>query len=406
MKKNLLHVVVLAAATLISSITMAQSNQTINADGVKLHVVTSNPGIFEVTSVILENQDETMLVDAQFSREDARRIVDLIEKTGKPLSTIFISYSDPDFYFGLDYIAERFPAARIISTPQTAYIINATKDEKMAIWAPKLGNNAPQKIIVPTPVQDNHIMFGPTRVDIIKPRGDEQHSCLWIPSAKVILGGIYINDAHHLWIADSQSRADRDKWVDGLAKLEAMGPEYCIPSHFRAGKENLRGSAAIDFTRGYLTSFEKALGSSATSGEVIAKMKDAYPGLDGESNLEMTAKVLKGEMPWSVVDAFPAIERTAMVDFGGDYVFRLNFTDNTRMNFEGLKGTQKGVTDNVIYNAVEVAPHVYMVYWTEPKTNIHVVHVEDFTSGKAYTNISAPDGSFTNLKGTIKLLDE
>ena len=45
-----------------------------------------------------------------------------------------------------------------------------------------------------------------------------------------------------------------------------------------------------------------------------------------------------------------------------------------------------------------------MVYWTE-KDNTHVVHVEDFGAGVAYTNIASPDGSFTNLGGTLRLPD-
>ncbi len=36
--------------------------------------------------------------------------------------------------------------------------------------------------------------------------------------------------------------------------------------------------------------------------------------------------------------------------------------------------------------------------------NTHVVHVEDYGRGVVYTNVSAPDGSFTGLKGTLRLL--
>ncbi len=218
------------------------------------------------------------------------------------------------------------------------------------------------------------------------------------------MGGIYLSDAQHIWVADSPTKEDRLKWIAGLEFMEKLAPDYVIPAHFTAGKSDLKGNAPILFTKHYLATLENALDSSAGSGDVIQKMKAHYPELSGISNLEMTAKVLKGEISWKTARAFPAIGRKAEVNFGGDYVFELNFEDERHMSFVGTTGKLKGATDHVEYTAVEVAPKVYMVYWSEPVNKSHVVHIEDFGSGTAYTNISAPDGSFTNLKGTLKLI--
>lgn len=367
-----------------------------------MHVFTSYPVIFEVASVVLEGKNEVVLIDAQFSRNNAQSLVDLIRKTGKPLTTVFISYSDPDFYFGLDHIAKNFPDAKIYSTAQTAYLIGATKDEKVSIWGPQLGENAPQQIIIPEAIAENYFMLGDTKIEIIRPQNDEQHSYLWIPSLKTILGGIYINEGSHLWVADSQTADSRRKWVAALDAMEALNPEYVIPAHFSVATGTVKGTSAIKSTKQYLLGLEEILGASADSRPVIERMKALYPDLEGVSSLEMTAKVLTGEMPWTSVDAYPLIGKKVQADFGGDLVFELDFIDNTHMAFRGVKGTRKDVTDNVIYTAIEVAPEVYMVYWTEPATNTHVVHVQDFNRGIVYTNISNPGGTFTNLKGTIR----
>jgi hypothetical protein len=405
MKKIFLLSAIMFATLFLNQQAMAQSYEVIEKSGIKMHVFTSKPVIFEVSSVLLEGKKEVVLIDAQFSKEDAQRVVDMIKATGKELTMIFISYSDPDYYFGLNHIAKQFPKAKIYSTAQTAYLINATKDEKTAIWSPQMGDNAPEKIIVPTEINDDHFMLEDKRIEIKKIVNDEQHSFLWIPTVRTILGGIYLNDAEHLWVADSQTKEDRTKWIAGLEVMENLNPDYSIPAHFIAGKSNLKGNAPILFTKKYLTALENVLNNSTNSREVIQKMEALYPNLDGVSNLEMTAKVLKGEMPWKTVEAFPAIGRKAEVNFGGDYVFELNFEDGQYMSFTATTGSLKGATDRVKYTAVEVAPKVYMVYWSEPKNKSHVVHVEDFGSGTAYSNISAPDGSFTNLKGTLKLLN-
>ncbi len=180
-----------------------------------------------------------------------------------------------------------------------------------------------------------------------------------------------------------------------------LKPEHAIPAHFVP----LLYGDPIEFTRRYLVSLEKALDNSTSAAEVILRMKLIYPNLPGEPDLEMTAKVLKGEMAWKTVGAFPAIARKAEVNFGGEFVFELDFHNEHSMTFRSLRQRAEGrpVTGTVEYTAVDVAPQAYMVYWTE-KDNTHVVHVEDFGHGVAYTNISAPDGAFTNLKGAIKLL--
>lgn len=402
MRKGIVLSTFLLLFVFLSTTIMSQNVKTIERGNVKMHVFTSYPIIFEVASVVLEGKNEAVLIDAQFNRNNAQSLVELIRKTGKPLTTVFISYSDPDFYFGLDHIAKNFPDAKIYSTAQTAYLIGATKDEKVSIWGPQLGENAPQQIIIPEAIAENYFMLGDTKIEIIRPQNDEQHSYLWIPSLKTILGGIYINEGSHLWVADSQTADSRRKWVAALDAMEALNPEYVIPAHFSVATGTVKGTSAIKSTKQYLLGLEEILGASADSRPVIERMKALYPDLEGVSSLEMTAKVLTGEMPWTSVDAYPLIGKKAQADFGGDLVFELDFIDNTHMAFRGVKGTRKDVTDNVIYTAIEVAPEVYMVYWTEPATNTHVVHVQDFNRGIVYTNISNPGGTFTNLKGTIR----
>lgn len=260
---------------------MAQNIKTIEKGNVKIYIFTSDPVIFEVTSVVLEGKDEVVLVDAQFRKNNAQALVDLIKKTGKPLINIFISYSDPDFYFGLGHVAKNFPDAKIYSTTQTAYLIDATKDEKISIWRPQLGKNAPEQIVVPEFIAQNYFMLGDTKVEIIQPQNDEQHSYLWLPSLKTILGGIYINEGSHLWIADSQTADSRKKWVTALNAMEALNPEYVFP----ALTGTVKGTSAIQSTRQYLLDFEKVLKNSANSQQVIEKMKVLYPDLKGTIRL-------------------------------------------------------------------------------------------------------------------------
>src|SRR5688500_19894944 len=77
----------------------------------RLEIEVYNPGakgIFPVSSSIISGGSEVMLIDAQFRRSDAEALVSKLKATGKKLTTVYISHSDPDFYFGLDTITAAF----------------------------------------------------------------------------------------------------------------------------------------------------------------------------------------------------------------------------------------------------------------------------------------------------------
>jgi hypothetical protein len=56
--------------------------------------------------------------------------------------------------------------------------------------------------------------------------------------------------------------------------------------------------ADLRFTRDYLLALEEELAKANDSQALIAAMKARYPDLQDESSLELSAKVLKGEMQW------------------------------------------------------------------------------------------------------------
>lgn len=132
--------IALAGTLSLGTISLAQT-----AD-LKLDVY--NPGeksLFPVSSEIISGDKEVVLIDAQFQKNDAEALVKRIKDTGKKLTTIYISQSDPDFYFGLEVLTKAFPDAKVIASPETIKEINKTKDGKLAYWGGVLKEQAPKK---------------------------------------------------------------------------------------------------------------------------------------------------------------------------------------------------------------------------------------------------------------------
>ncbi len=391
---NIKNLLVAFALVLVSFVANAKS------PALSLKVYTpGKDAIFDVASTIVYGKKDAMLIDGQFQKEYAEELVKEIKGLKKNLKTIYISHYDPDYYFGLDVLHKAFPEAKIISTPQTAYMIEVSKDSKINTWKEQLGADAPDSIIVPETTDTIPDLEG-NRIEIKQRKDDPAHSYLWIPSLKTVLGGIYVSTGGHLWMADTKTIKGIEQWRQALADVKALQPAQVIPSHFAIRDFS---PSNLDIIDKYLADFTSVLKNNEHADGVIEAMKSVYPTLPGESSLALGAKVFKGEAEWKTFNLYPAVGRSIKVDFGA-FAFRNSFKDAHHMTFLGLNGGYKGLTDNVITTVVEVSPYVYMVYWSEPNsTKSNVVHVQNYNTGTVWTNIAAPDGKFYNMKGKLTL---
>nr|AEH59055.1 putative beta-lactamase type II [Lysobacter sp. ATCC 53042] len=265
-----------------------------------LRIEVYNPGekgVFPVSSELVVGEREVLLIDAQFQRSDAQALVEKIRATGKTLGTVYISQSDPDYYFGLDTIRAAFPDARILATPQTVAAIRESMQGKLAYWGPILKDNAPRQLILPEALQGDTLTLEGRTLKIQGLRGpDPARTYLWIPSLKTVAGGVVVSSGGHVFMADTQTPASRQGWLKTLRGIQALKPARVIPGHY-LGPEP-KGLDAVKFTAAYIARFEREAARAADSAQLIAAMQAAYPKLGEASSLELSAKVIKGEMPW------------------------------------------------------------------------------------------------------------
>ncbi len=258
---------------------------------------TYNPretAVFPVSSTLISGEKDAILVDAQFSNREAQALVERIRASGKRLTTIFISHGDPDFYFGLDVLTRAYPEAKVLATPATVAYIEKTRAPKLAYWGPILKDSAPARTLVPEALQGNQLELEGQRIEVVG--HDPQHTSLWVPSIKAVVGGVLTSANIHLWVADAQSAEARQSWLKSLDELEALQPTTLVPGHYLGEPAMKLGD--LHFTRDYLLAVQQELPKAKDSQALIAAMKARYPQLHDDSSLELSAKVLKGEMQW------------------------------------------------------------------------------------------------------------
>ena len=254
---------------------------------------------FNRTPVLLTGDKDAILLDGGFTLSDGKAVAEKIKETGKKLTTIYVSQSDPDYYFSLGPIKAAFPDARIIAAPETVDAIKGNIEAKLKVWGPQLKDNGPQKlsdVVIPEASDVKALELEGNEIEIVSAEGMTNRRYLWVPSLKAVFGGVLITAGEHVWLADTPDLSQREAWIRNLDTIAARNPEVVVPAHMKPGSAT--DVSAIKFTRDYIAVFDEEAAKAKDSGELIAAMKKRYPDLGGESSLELGAKVIKGEMKW------------------------------------------------------------------------------------------------------------
>ena len=254
---------------------------------------------FSRAPVLLAGEKEVILIDGGFTLSDGRALAQAIAESGKTLTTIYISQSDPDYYFGLGPVREAFPNAQILAAPETLMAIAANVDKKLSVWGPQLKDNGPQRredVVVAQPWSAPFLMHEGHRIEIVPAEGMDNRRYLWVPSLRAIVGGVLVFAGLHVWMADTPSASARQAWRKNLQAMLQRQPKLVVPGHMLPG--SALDASAIRFTLEYLEAFEEAVSQARHSADVIQTMQKRYPHLRGRSSLALGAKVVMGEMAW------------------------------------------------------------------------------------------------------------
>ncbi len=262
------------------------------------HFPAGESGFFRAPTLIT-GETEAVLVDGGFTLEDGRTVARAIAASGKRLTTVYVSQSDPDYYFSLGPIRDAFPEARIIAAPATVEAIQASVQKKLDVWGPKLGDNGPRvlaDVVIPTASRETELSVDGETIAVVEAEGLANRRYLWVPSLKAVVGGVLVFSGVHVWTADTKTREQREAWRNNLEAIAARAPEIVVAGHAALGAPIDR--SAIEYTRDYLLAFEEELARSPDSGALHAAMSRRYPNAGMGVALDIGSKVATGEMKW------------------------------------------------------------------------------------------------------------
>ena len=259
----------------------------------------AGPNGFFRAPVLLSGPTEALLIDGGFSYPDGRALADAIKATGKKLAAIYVSQSDPDYYFSLKPVREAFPGVKVIAAAATLEAIKGNVEKKLAVWGPQLKENGPQSlsdIVLPEAFDGSSLTVDGETVDIVAADGLASRRYLWVPSLKAVFGGVMVFSGVHVWTADTATPEQRAAWVTNLDKIIARKPDVVVAGHMMP--DAATDLSGVQHTKAYLVAFEEELAKAKDSAGLKAAMEARFPNLGMGVALDIGSKVAKGEMKW------------------------------------------------------------------------------------------------------------
>ncbi|WRZ97046.1 MBL fold metallo-hydrolase [Streptomyces sp. NBC_00841] len=233
--------------------------------------------------------------DAGFTRPDGHRLTAAVLDSGKRLTTVFVSHGDPDYYFGAEVLADAFPDAVFVATPQVIEHIQHSYQGKLKAWE-ALGANLPTRLVEPRPLTGDLELEG-HRFELKGGTGalSDRHY-LWQPERRAVLGGVLVIAQEHVWVADTPEPDQRAACMALLDEMTALDPRLVVPGHRLPAAH--ADSSAIAATRDYLVAFEQELAKAADAAALTDALVKRFPEHGMLIAAQIGAKVATGEMSW------------------------------------------------------------------------------------------------------------
>ena len=230
-----------------------------------IHTYIASPEGFLSNSYIIEVENNLIVIDAQFSPQEAQNVAKVIESSGKRLSRIVITHPHPDHYYGLEVLGAKYNEAEILGGPLTVDEVR----KSLKFWADKeaVGNTfGPTRVL---PVNSTTMNDIGAQYIVLNDGESIENTIIFIPSRKILFVGDLASNGIHMWLAEGRL----DNWLAQLKFVRSLGTFFAIyPGHGPVG-----GMVLLEEAEKYLTDFQYVVRSSDDIDMAIEAMLALYP---------------------------------------------------------------------------------------------------------------------------------
>ena len=253
------------------------------------------------TSTLVTGEHDAILIDAQHISTDVAALGDMIEASGKRLTTIYITHGHGDHWFGLGELLARFPDARPVARPGVVEFIEATREMQTGQWEMMFGGRVAKPTVMPQPLDGDVLELEGHELAIVDlPQGDINPSTLvHVPQLDLVVPGDVVYNTIHVMTGFSD-REGWDRWLESLDIIERLQPKAIVAGHKLPGASDEAVQEMVEGTRSYLRDYRAAADELTDPDALIALMKEKYPAYGNPWTLWFSAHSTLGQQPIEV----------------------------------------------------------------------------------------------------------
>lgn len=237
------------------------------------------PGTFSpTTATLISGPTEIVLIDALHLKDEVQALGDLIERTGKQLTTIYITHDHADHYLGFGPLLERFPGAKCVTLPN---ILNSMKDTfefQKAQWKMFFGDECVMHGPLPEAMVGDTLYVDGSPIKIIEVKQADIHptSIVHVPEIDVVVAGDAIYNEIYPMLALATPEEWQD-WLETVKLIEDLRPRMIVAGHRRPDGDDYAVEAMISQTRSYIKDFAAAFETAKDTSELVTAVVTKYP---------------------------------------------------------------------------------------------------------------------------------
>jgi glyoxylase-like metal-dependent hydrolase (beta-lactamase superfamily II) len=245
------------------------------------------------TATLIFGERDAVLVDTFTTTEQNARLVDWIKGHGRNLTHIFCTHGHGDHTSAIGQLLEAFPDTRAVATPGAVAgaRIQAGDDRREGFWGRLFPGQIPVAV-VPEELDGDTILLEGHELRVVDAghTDTEGTSVLWVPDAKLVVGGDVVYSGTHMYLAETTA-ASRAEWLAALRMIQGLGAEHVVAAH--KDPERADDPAIVQESIDYLLDVEEVFAATSSALEFYQAVLARHPRRINPGSLWGAAKVLK-----------------------------------------------------------------------------------------------------------------
>lgn len=255
------------------------------------HTFESGWGSFSpTTSTLIMGETDAILVDAQHIKADVKALGDMIERSGRRLTQIYLTHGHADHYYGIGELTHRFPTAKAVAVEGVADYIDKDKENAKQAWKTMFGDRVVDNDVFPKVIRGSLELEGHALPIVEVGQGDiENCTVLHVPQAEAVIPGDIVYNKCHMMLG--LTTPDQwELWIDSIDQIERLKPKIVVCGHKRQDMPDDDAQRMLDESRAYIRFFADTARKSADEHELVSRVVSKYPEFANLWTLQFSAR--------------------------------------------------------------------------------------------------------------------